>query len=234
MQQSKLNEMFHKIRVHYEYLTPRILEANRKFRTRWVSPYSEHVDWPNFMSDIEFMTWMAIRSFGAAPLYPQYPAGKYFVDFGNPFVKVAIECDGKEFHKDAKKDMLRIKDLYELGWTVYRISGADIHKMVNDEYYNRYEYEREQINDILSDYYSTVEGLINAIAIIHLEYKHYDEEAGEYKLAQTCLAKRLADVPPNTLRPRQYFSNMVEYFEQTEMFLYERPVKPPLLNKRKY
>jgi hypothetical protein len=34
----------------------------------------------------------------ALVLYPQYPVGRYFVDFGNPVHKVAIECDGARWH----------------------------------------------------------------------------------------------------------------------------------------
>jgi very-short-patch-repair endonuclease len=56
-------------------------------------------------------------------VYPQWPVGGFFVDFANPVAKVAIECDGKEFHTDWKKDAERDDALTALGWTVYRFTG---------------------------------------------------------------------------------------------------------------
>ena len=44
------------------------------------------------------------------------------VDFGNPIAKVALECDGAQFH-DARKDAARDRKLAALGWTVYRVPG---------------------------------------------------------------------------------------------------------------
>ena len=41
------------------------------------------------------------------PFYPQYPIGKYFVDFADPVKKIVIECDGKKYHQDKEKDKRR-------------------------------------------------------------------------------------------------------------------------------
>jgi very-short-patch-repair endonuclease len=76
------------------------------------------------MTPIERWLWSDIRSVDAV-LYPQYPVGPFFVDFGNPVAKVAIECDGAEWHKDKQKDAERDAHLAELGWTVYRITGKE-------------------------------------------------------------------------------------------------------------
>lgn len=76
------------------------------------------------MTPIESWLWHDIRALDVVA-YPQYPVGKYFVDFANPKAKVAIECDGEAYHRDKSKDADRDKKLREAGWSVYRISGKD-------------------------------------------------------------------------------------------------------------
>ncbi|AXF52905.1 MAG: very-short-patch-repair endonuclease [Bacteriophage sp.] len=75
------------------------------------------------MTPIEHAIWCDIRQSGIV-MYPQFPACGFFLDFANPLVKVAIECDGKEFH-DPVADMARDSVLAASGWTVFRISGRD-------------------------------------------------------------------------------------------------------------
>jgi hypothetical protein len=74
-----------------------------------------------FFTPIETWLWADIRAVDAV-LYPQYPVDGVFVDFGNPAAKVAIECDGADYH-DARKDAERDARLEGLGWTVYRFPG---------------------------------------------------------------------------------------------------------------
>src|SRR3990167_9563123 len=106
-------EYINDIRKHYEILTPRIMANSLVRPSWWVTPYALIGNWPNIMSPIEFMAWQAIRGFGKIPLYPQYPVDKYFLDFGNPFLKIAVECDGKEFHQDIKKDIRRDEKIFD-------------------------------------------------------------------------------------------------------------------------
>ena len=73
------------------------------------------------LTPIEEWLWHDIRSVDAV-LYPQYPVGRFFVDFANPAAKVAIECDGAAYH-DQAKDAARDAELNRLGWTVYRFPG---------------------------------------------------------------------------------------------------------------
>jgi very-short-patch-repair endonuclease len=95
-------------------------------RNQWgIDPYE--VDWLNVFTPIEYGLWQDIRQTGAV-LYPQYPVGRFFVDFGNPKAKVAVECDGAAFHTDKAKDAARDAELGKLGWRVYRISGRDCKK----------------------------------------------------------------------------------------------------------
>ena len=92
------------------------------------SPY--FVDWAAIMTPIECCAWQSIRQLGL-PMFPQYPVGRAFVDFGDPVRHVAIECDGKKFH-DPQKDAARDASLWDLGWSVYRLSGSDLWKGQDD------------------------------------------------------------------------------------------------------
>jgi len=74
------------------------------------------------LTPIEQWLWHDMRALDLV-MYPQYPVAGFFVDFANPKAKVAIECDGAEFHQHHEKDASRDAKLKSLGWTVYRISG---------------------------------------------------------------------------------------------------------------
>jgi hypothetical protein len=95
-------------------------EKDEHIRARWPSmcgPYP--VDWK--FTPIEAAAWQQIRCLGL-PLYPQYPVGRYFVDFGDPVRRIAIECDGKAYH-DAERDAARDAQIRALGWSVHRFTG---------------------------------------------------------------------------------------------------------------
>ena len=118
---------FNAIKSHYKKHEQSILDAGKK---EWgIDPYA----WDDIykLTPIESALWADIRSIDCV-LYPQYPVGQYFVDFGNPVAKVAIECDGKEFHKDVEKDRKRERNIFMLDWTIYRISGSDCKKDFNE------------------------------------------------------------------------------------------------------
>lgn len=83
-------------------------------------PY-EIWDWVMAFTPIESAVWTDIRGRGL-DLWPQLPVGRYFVDFGNPVARVAIECDGKDFH-DERRDASRDAELARSGWRVWRIPG---------------------------------------------------------------------------------------------------------------
>lgn len=56
-------------------------------------------------------------------MFPQVPVGGYFVDFGDPIRKIALEADGRDWH-DRDKDTARDGDLWaNHGWRVYRVKG---------------------------------------------------------------------------------------------------------------
>lgn len=74
-----------------------------------------------WLSPIEKNLWSDIRTADLV-LYPQWPVAGFFVDFGNPVARVAIECDGKAFH-DVARDAPRQRAIEAKGWTVYRFNG---------------------------------------------------------------------------------------------------------------
>jgi hypothetical protein len=119
-----------------------------------IDPYS----WQTFyaMTPIEWQVWQDIRCVGVV-FYPQLPVGRFFVDFGNPIARVAIECDGKDFH-DAAKDAARDAELRALGWTVYRMTGRDCNQCGCD-------YENED-GEILW-HGSPAEMLLREIRVLH-------------------------------------------------------------------
>lgn len=109
------------IRRHYAWATPLIMAERRD---EWaLDPYAWCEDGMIRMTPIEEWLWADLRNANAI-IYPQYPIGRYFVDFANPKAKVAIECDGAAYHTDWKKDAARDAELEAVGWTVHRITGS--------------------------------------------------------------------------------------------------------------
>jgi hypothetical protein len=106
---------FDHVRRVYAAMMPEILHA----RDRWIDPY--FVDWVSAFTPIETQMWYLVRA-QPMPYYPQLPVGRYFVDFGNPVHRIAIECDGRAWH-DVKRDEARDAEMGELGWRVFRFSG---------------------------------------------------------------------------------------------------------------
>lgn len=96
-----------------------------QIRDEWVlDPYGWEYGAGIEMSPIERALWHDIRVEDLV-LYPQFPVGRFFVDFGNPAAKVAIECDGAAFHLDVSRDDARQAEIEGRGWTVYRFGGKE-------------------------------------------------------------------------------------------------------------
>ena len=110
---------FDRIRAAWRRHGPRVIALTENGRT--ADPY--FLDWLSEFTPIESAAWGAIRYFGI-PLYPQYPALNYFIDFADPHRKVGLECDGKNFH-DADRDAIRDRRLSDAGWVIYRVPGKD-------------------------------------------------------------------------------------------------------------
>lgn len=183
---------YNQIREHYRYLTPLIFERSEIHPRNWVSPYCD-IDWMSLFTPIENQAWQAIRAIGKIPLYPQYPIKGYFVDFGNPYLKIAVECDGKEYHLDKDKDAKRDNNLMAAGWKVFRIPGSDCVRPVSDDYYNISYIDESERYGVLDDFYqTTIEGLVKALAIHYCEFRGYylDEHVCERSISSRCIYER--------------------------------------------
>lgn len=164
---------YDKIIEHYDYLTPLITEKSKENVRRWVDPYTSSIDWMLLFTPIEMATWNAIRCFGVVPLYPQYPVGRKFIDFGNPYLKIGIECDGKKWHEDVKADIKRDTHLNILGWTLFHVPGWNCFRTMPDldDYVEQTENDKESW---LNEYYATtMDGVLKAIAIRYFGYQQY-------------------------------------------------------------
>ena len=160
-QNTDLSDQFRLFEEAYRIATPQIL-LRHPYR---VDPY--FLKWEDFFSPIESVAWGSIRTFGV-PLYPQYPAMGFFLDFANPAVKVALEMDGKEWH-NKEKDLARDKKLYSAGWRVFRVPGrecytdfdAPIFKSL-DQFDDLEDYE----NQISNWMHRSSSGVIYALSIV--------------------------------------------------------------------
>lgn len=187
-----MNYDFENIKKHYIQLTHQIFDAYFNKKWSWVSPYSHMVDWETMFSPIERHTWSSLRMFGGCPLYPQYPVGRYFSDFGHPAILVALECDGKEWHLDKEKDRRRDEEFYKLGWSTFRVDGSACIRMPSEFYdLDHHLYSDNYRYKVYKEFYSTtVRGLIKAIAIFYFDFRPLREF--EIELAYECLINRVA------------------------------------------
>lgn len=123
-----MNRYWQNIEDFWKEFEPWILAAPRN---EWAIPvYS----WDGLINPtpIEHALWGDIRELNAV-FYPQYPVAGFFVDFANPAAKVALECDGAQWHTDKAKDAARDRVLGDLGWTVYRFTGTECSRQRRDE-----------------------------------------------------------------------------------------------------
>lgn len=113
-----------------------------------VCPYGLPFDM--YFTPIERIVFGYIRCAGV-PLLPEFPVDKYYIDFADPYLKVGIECDGQQWH-DPKKDAKRDEELNELGWTIYRLTGAEIMRYVPARLEDEIKWEWQDINSDYGDY----------------------------------------------------------------------------------
>lgn len=149
-------ENFAEIRRAYKTQMPTLAEQwNQKDAGR-MCPY--FYDWK--FTPIEDAVWQDIRGFGL-PMFPQVPALKYFVDFGNPFSKISIECDGKDWH-NFEKDRARDKKLEDDGWVVFRIPGSVCKKSMIEPW--ELDKDDHEFNQKVYDWFTkTASGIVYAI-----------------------------------------------------------------------
>ncbi len=110
---NKLDE----IRMHYYVKQDEILESYPRCLGHGITIKNIHD-----LSPIEIRVYDMIKAYNL-PLLPQYPVKNFFLDFGDPVKKIAIEVDSKTYHLDKLKDEVRQKEIEREGWTFYRIEG---------------------------------------------------------------------------------------------------------------
>jgi very-short-patch-repair endonuclease len=102
----------HYVEKHQEIMHQASLDAGV-----WaIEPYI--FDWhfnPN-----EQGVWGSIRR-NPMVMYPEFPVAGCFVDFGNPFLRIALEADGESYH-DRERDTARDQKLLGIDWKVFRVS----------------------------------------------------------------------------------------------------------------
>lgn len=133
------------------------------------SPY--FVDWLQVFTPIEYLAWQSIRLYGL-PFFPQYPIDGMILDFADPHKKIAIECDGKDWH-DEEKDDARDSKLSAKGWIVYRISGSECVRVRTcpgelKELLGEWRIDQSEYEDRLEDWtLNDSEGIISTISDRH-------------------------------------------------------------------
>jgi hypothetical protein len=150
---------FLEIRRLYAHVLPKWIAEYKASGRQLHDPYL--MDWK--FSPIERDVWCDIRCAGL-PFYPQMPVLNYFLDFGNPFLKIGIECDGKEWH-NAERDAARDARLSAAGWEIYRIPGHECRRSVDSEKLR--DPERDDRGTWERYFMDTSEGVIAAIGAQH-------------------------------------------------------------------
>jgi len=187
-------ERFAEIKRMWEERLPLWLEEYAETGEQRHDPYFR--DWITEFTPIEYSVWSDIRSSGV-PFYPQLPICGYFLDFANPFKKIAIECDGKEFH-DAERDAIRDKKLEKAGWIVFRIKGHECNRILPDPWNREEYYEGPSDQEVHTWFNTTSTGVVHAINHMFFAEKYGDgyksfanENIGEvYRtLADHCTTK---------------------------------------------
>lgn len=122
-------------------------EVRQSYIDKWTGKHRQDPykfgDWFENLTPIERNVWSDIRANGLE-YYPQFPIGKYYADFANPFTKIVIEVDGKVHTQSEVVDKDKEKDAYlkNKGWQVVRIEGWKTYRTREDYEYSWWELEQ--------------------------------------------------------------------------------------------
>jgi len=119
-----------KIRFHY-YVNQDAIEETYPECLCYAIPITK-ID---TFTPIEMNVYDLIKTYNL-PLLPQYPILNYFVDFGDPIKKIAIEVDSIKYHINFKKDRVRQNEIEKEGWCFYRILCGNTY-LPFDEYFKQ-------------------------------------------------------------------------------------------------
>lgn len=81
-------------------------------------------------SPIEEILLKRLEEYGLVPRL-QHKVGYFFIDLAFPGIKLAIEADGKAYHKNQEqweRDRYRQKRIESQGWIFERFDGSFIHR----------------------------------------------------------------------------------------------------------
>jgi very-short-patch-repair endonuclease len=177
--EASLSKRFKDIKTAWDANLPIYIEHHKQNDTLRFDPY--FYDWVRLFSPIESNVWNEIRCSGI-PLFPQFPACGYFLDFANPIVKIAIECDGAAYH-DVNKDFVRDTNLIADGWMIFRVTGRECNLRVDDAFYTEYDdEENKNIRKIEDYFFNTSDGVIHAMQKIL-----FPRVKGDYRYDDICV-----------------------------------------------
>lgn len=167
---------YDEIKFLYEKLTKDTEKQNKP--NKWKNLPAYITDWNAYFNEIEKKLWGDIRSIGIF-LYPKYPIDKYFIAFGNPFIKIGINI---EYNNQKFDDNLKIAKLKELGWTIYTIKSKNTLESAED-FYNRVNKSDVYFGEILTeerDSFIQENHLINSECLIYyLRTKYFGSDQEE-------------------------------------------------------
>ena len=112
-------------------------------------------NWYHTLSNVQVKVFEDIKYVGLF-LYPIYPIGEHFIDFGHPFKKVGIVVLYKDFQRQERLEA--IKYFENKGWTVFTLESKAVFLTAEEFYKNKkrssgYDYYSDpNISEFLQDY----------------------------------------------------------------------------------
>lgn len=184
------------IRQVYMELLPYIIEASREWKPSHIIPYA--INWTQYFSPIEARAWQSIRTYGV-PLYPQFPVFNYFIDFANPYLRIGLEMDGKDYH-DPDKDRGRDELLWRHGWRIFRVPGREAYVKfkswgtIQNEFSESQD-EQQRDADLEHWLMNTDDGVIYALNQVYCTVDSADDGPAHPLFYETLDKHRLASFP---------------------------------------
>lgn len=165
----KITDKWGFIRQLYMESLPMIMDRAKADVITPINPYA--VDWSQYFSPIEEMTWQSIRRHYFA-MYPQFPVFNHFIDFANPYLRIGLELDGKDYH-DPIKDAIRDAMLWRYGWRIFRVSGKECfvpfkeRDEIVDDFENYHQDEQQKKDDLHHWITNTMDGVVYALKQVY-------------------------------------------------------------------
>lgn len=117
-----------------------------------IAPVIQNIMGGVLESPIEHYFYMELERNSLAEFCrPQFEIGKYRTDFAFPIARLAVECDGQDYHyatqEQIERDQKRDKYFALKGWRIIRFEGVAIRRNIN--------LCMQTIKDILNPYIQT-------------------------------------------------------------------------------